>query len=532
MIFGVIGALSIQTLLEMSLPIYGQFAERRLNAFLVHDFAFTYAAVIAIGVLVYLLAAFGGLRFEKTVIIHLVNELREFWFSAALYRRERTSSRDKAKLLAKLTYHFSLVQSSLGAAVTGSVRLLINFIALISFAFFAGPLLLSYVLLSLLVCAIFTVIGYYIGLLYLSREASLSTAIITHVSESVDQADILQAQFREDAALHRLRDLVALDSQLKIRRTLWLEFGNRIIFAGLIMVAAGVSIVMLIFPNSGLASAIPNVSLSSGIIFAFLARQLYLSLRIGLYIVPAKVGLVLSLPDLQHPSVPSDRAGDFSTIEFKTKKTKLTPETDYLHNLLFLFERGGRYLFWGEGRVGKSNLAEIFSGQATRTGRPWIIRLDGRRYRYPSWRQTSARSFYVSGLVQGGPLIGEIISGHDRVNISAEAIDNIMALVEATPPLSFLTRLPKFIATPLDQAALTTADIALLQLAHCLCKPYRLIVIDNRILDLPDPRVSAMIDILMRQLPESIIICFSTKRIASFNFSSEYEIKKQTLVKL
>ncbi len=525
-------ALLLQTALELSLPVYSQFAERRLNAFLEKGLAGNFIITIVAAVAIYLVAAFLGLRFEKTIIIRLVNDLREYWFSLLLFRSRRPTSKDKAKLLAKLTYHFSLLQGGVGAAVTGFIRWLINYCALLVLGFFAGPLLFSYVLVSFFVCLGLGISGYYIGLFYLSREASLSTAIISHISQSIDQAGIIQAQFREKTSLERLSELVVLDSALKVRRTLWLEYGNRIIFALLVLIGACVSMALLFAPNVAVTAFIPKVSLSSGILFAFLARQLYLSLRIGLYVVPTKIGLVLSLPEAEQPAHRSDSAPDFNAVHFSSRKVKLISETEYIKDVSFIFKRKGRYHIYGEGRVGKSALARIFSGQARQEGRPWIVRLDGRRFRYPLWRKVSQKSFLVDGVIGGGPLIGEIISGCDRLSLRREDIADIMDLVERTPELSFLSHLPKFTATEFDQAQLTKADGVLLQLAFCLFHRPRLIVVDNAALDMPDPRIISLLSRLNSIVQESIIICFSTQRRDIMNFSEIYEIKKNTVVRI
>jgi len=519
--------LIIQALLEISLPVYSRSLSNGPLSFLAKNQIFWHVAGLSLALAFYLLSAFIYLFLEKSLIIKLINELREHWFKLLLYRPiHKNGSRSKAKLLAKVTYHFSLLQISLGASLGGAFRFLINFIFLLSFAFLSGKILVAYVLGSSFLALILMIVGYYIGLHYLSREASLSSAIITHISEQADQLAVLQNQAREKESLNHLRRLVVLDSELKVRRSLWMTYGNNVIFA--LLLVSGI----LISSFSGMVSSFDfysffsKIDLFFSLIAALLIRQLYLGLRIGLNAVPAQIGLALSLPQLHHPKIRQEKLGEFKEIIFKTKKFRLAHEGSYLKNIELIFKSGSAYLIYGETGSGKSRLSKIFSGQATEDGKPWIIKLDQKRFLYRTWRKNSRRVALISGSLTGGASIVELIAGESRNKIKAEKLEEIGNLISGQAALNFLNRIPKLIAAELDQVPLTSADKILIELAYCLLNKPNLIIIDNIVFDLPDPRIKDMITALKNNLDKSILVVFSSNKLDYLKFDKTYEINK------
>ncbi|MFZ4631972.1 MAG: hypothetical protein ACOYL8_02040 [Patescibacteria group bacterium] len=520
--------LIVQSLLEISLPVFSSVIVKEVNIFIYNKQIVSYLSVLFLGVAVYLVSAFLYLLVEKTLIIQLINELREHWFKLFLYRApNRTNSRDKAKLLAKVTYHFSLLQVSLGASIGGALRWTINFFVLLAFALTSSWSLVFYVLASSIFSIILLVIGYYIGLYYLSREASLSSAIISHISEQADQVSLLQNQAREKESINQMRRLVALDSVLKIRRTLWMNYGNKLIYSLIVISTVLVIVVPSIFPDINFASLLSGIDIFFGLIVALLIRQLYLGLRIGLNAVPTQIGLSLSLPQPESPRVRLDKVGEFKEIVFKSKKFKLTPGGSYFKNVEILFKSGCAYLFFGELGSGKNQLAKIFSGRSIEEGKPWIIRLNGERYLYKEWRRVSRRAFFVSGKIAGGASLAEIISGEAKTKIKSEQIEKICLLIEEIPALNFLNNIPKLIAANIDQTSFTEAEKVLVELAYCLIREPNLIVIDDSVFYLPDPRIKEMLEILAPRLKKSIIILFSRHKLDYLDFTNIYEINKK-----
>lgn len=521
--------LGLQVLLEICLPAYSHFMIREVNALLDFQVASLHLSALTLGFMFYLGAAFVYLWIEKSIVVILLNELREHWYRVALYLPQQSlASRDRAKLIAKFTYHFSLVQMGLAASVGGALRWSLNTIALAALTFLISPSLLLIVLASVPISLGLAAVGYAIGRSYLSREAALSTAIITNISENLDQATLLQRQAREEKAIAELSSLVELDSAFKVRRYLWLEFGYRIIFTLLTLGAAGISILLLLNPSFQINSLYTGSSLTAGIVLAYLARQLYLSLHVGLYLVPTKIGLILSLPDPEVAALRQDRLGDFTSISFSSRKVKLIPYTEYLHNVSLSFECGKRYLIYGHNRVGKSRLAALLAGEATQKGKPWIVRMDGRRYRYGAWRRWSRRCYLATGS-SSGATIGELLTGLPRIELTEQHINELTSVIEKTPALHFLNDLPKFTATPVDKAPFTPAELALCNLASCLIRQTRLIVIDNVVMDLPDERIKNLISVLNERLTGSSIVCFAHNPVNWIPFTTTYELTSANL---
>ena len=175
--YALLFCLVIQSLLEISLPIYSQTISS--YSILKNQIIWHFVG-LSLALILYLISAFIFLFLEKTLIIKLINQLREHWFKLLLYKPVHASgSHEKAKLIAKVTYHFSLLQVSLGACFSGSIRFVLNFIILLVFAALTGRFLVFYVLASSIFSFLLLSAGYFIGRHYLNREASLCKVIVS-----------------------------------------------------------------------------------------------------------------------------------------------------------------------------------------------------------------------------------------------------------------------------------------------------------------------------------------------------------------
>lgn len=522
--------LLIQVFIEVGLFIYSKYVDGYLASSLNKSLASKLLIVLIIGVIVYLVCAFIYLWIEKTLLVQLINELRVRWFSVGLYRQpSKTTSFEKARLVAKLTYHFSLVQAGFSSAFSGTLRWIINNIILLLFCFFIDTSALTRVLISIPVAVILGLIGYLIGRNYLSREASLSTAIITHITQSLDKVGLLQNQHREQESLQEMDKMVYLDSQLKVRRNLWMEFGFRILFTFGVLGAGLVAYIVMFVPQINIEQLILNQTIVSGLVLVYITRQLYLGLRVGLFLVPLKIGLALSLPGPENLYIKKNILSIKKDIEFSSDKVKLSVDNNYLHNLKLVFSLGKSYLIYGKERVGKTTLSYILSGKATSDGNPWIIRVDGKRYRYKNWCLTYNKNYYLPVLSLGSATIVEIIAGCNGIDLNEKIINKVSELT-SVPALSFIKQLPKFISTRADNKKISHTERQLIELASCLFIKPQMVVIDNLITDNKDPRIVEMIQLICSQLKDSVIICFSTEKNSYTKYEKIFKIQADAVI--
>ena len=519
-----------QVFLEVGLFVYGRFIDGFLSARLNIILGRELLGILLLGAIIYLVAAFAYLWIEKSILVKLINEMRERWFSVGLYRQaSKTTSFERARLVAKLTYHFSLVQAGFSSAFSGFLRWNINNLILLIFCFFIDSAALVQVLISIPVGVGLGIIGYIIGKYYLSREASLSTAIITHIAQALDKVGLLQNHVREKESLFELNKMVILDSQLKIRRNLWMEFGFRIIFVLFVLGGALVTYVVLFVPQINLEQYVPTKTIISGLILVYLMRQIYLSLRVGLFLVPLKIGLALSLPGPETLYIRKNTLKLRKTIEFYSSKVKLTPNNNYIHDPKLSFEVGKSYLIYGDNQVGKTALSLVLSGNATSSGNPWLIRMDGRRRRYKQWCLMYRGAYYVPVISLGSATIGEVIAARDGLGINDELVRKIGKIIDL-PALEFIKRLPKYISTQADNKAVTSTEKHLIQLASCLLNKPQIVVIDNIVMDNKDPRVIEMIQTVCRELTNSVIICLAANKNNYLVYEKIYHLESSALL--
>lgn len=523
--------LVVQVLLEVGIFVYGDYIDKYLLASLDVFLARELLLLLLIGVFVYLASAFVYLWLEKSILVQLINELRERWFSVGLYRRlGKNTSFEKARLIAKLTYHFSLVQAGFSSTFSGSLRWLINNFILLFFCFFIDTSSLTKVLISLPVSVLLATIGYLIGKNYLSREASLSTAIITHIAQSLDKVGLLQNQNRQKQALAELDKMVFLDSKLKVRRNLWMEFGFKILFVLGVVGAAVITYIAIFVPAVNFEKFLAEQTIVSGLVLVYITRQLYLSLRVGLFAVPLKIGLALSLPGPEGLYEKKDGLKIKNKIEFISHKVKLTVNNKYLHNVNLTFNKGKSYLIYGQGQVGKTALSLVLAGKATSAGNPWIIKIDDQKYRYKKWCLMYSRNYYLPVNNLGSASIAEIISGRDGVNLTETTIKQIADLINKTPALGFIRNLPKYISSRADSKLISSTERHLLELASCLYIKPQMVVIDNIITDNNDPRITQMIENICSSLTESVIICLATDKNNKYNYEKTFKLQSETLL--
>jgi len=519
--------LFFQVILEAILPFLGRDYFSKLSILLVQNKILIIFFVLVIGVVIYLVASFFALKLEKSLVIYLINELRREWFLIYLNKPfSRIKSRDKAALIAKISYHLPLLQMGLGNTLVGIMRWLVYVIGLLMAASFFSSTLLIIVLISLPFNIIIAYLGYLIAKNYVAKETTLYSEIIKHVVSTLYEMPFVQNYQLEKKNIEKFDDLVELDIYFRVRRSLWLIYGNRIIFACLILLTAAFFLMQSYFPQFFSAEKIGEV-LGAGIILIYLSRLFYTSLRIGLYILPVQLGLILSVPEQREVKTRKDLIKNFYSLVFQTKKAKLFKSGKYLKNVKLEFKRGEKTLIYGENHIGKTSLGFLLAGFGCFSTRSWIVKVDKERYFYNDWQRRFRNAYFIQPRFSTEKKIGEILIGKYSQDILPEDVERVFKEISKYKEFDFILSLRKFLAADYHQLEISMVNLFSLQAAYCLINKPRLIVIDNFWLDLDYDEINRILKILCQELSKTIFVFFSTKENSLIKYNKKYVLVKK-----
>lgn len=482
---------------------------------------------LSLGVIVYLICSFISLKIEKTLIVHLLNDLRRDWFKLFLNKPFfKTKNKDKASLIAKISYHFPLLQMGFEKSVIGLMRWILYSLGLIVIAFFYNSRLLTVVLISIPLNILVGLIGYFIAKNYITKETTLYSEIIKNIVSDLYELPFIQNHRLEEKSLEKLDDLVKLDTYFRVRRNLWLNFGPRVIFAILVFLAGSFYIAQTYFPSFFLSMRFGNLFLS-GIIVLYLSRLLYTSLQIGLYLLPVKLGLMLSVPRLTKPERKNNlRLDSFQSICFRTKKTKLKKSGQYLRQIEFEFKKNERILVYGE-NPDKSELGLIFSGQGMFNVSAWIVKVNRKRFFYKHWCQTDFPAYFIKNDLPTEKKIGEILLGKNKEDIAPADVKNVFKTLSGFKEFDFVMSLNKFIGCDFRRIKMNLIELFSVQAAHCLIEKPLLIIVDPVYADLQNEKINEILKILADRLKESIIVVLAGKNNSLLAYDKKYVLAEE-----
>lgn len=521
-----------QILLEVILPLFGRSYLFKASVLLQWGQMTTVLGVLTGGVIIYIIIAFWELKIGKGLVIRLINELRRKWIKIFTNKPfHKVTSENKANLIAKISYHLPLLQMGLDNSIIGLMQWSLYVLGLLIISSFISTTLLIIVLLAIPVNIIIALIGYYIAKKYVTKETTLYSKIIKHITFSLYELPFIQKHKLEKENIQTLDELVKLDTHFRIRRSIWLLFGNRIIF-GLLILVVGLSYILRIYsPDFFLEIQVDNL-LISGIIFVYLVRLFYTSLKIGLFILPTKLGLILSLPRPQKEKIRRDIIKKISSISFKTKKAKLFWLGKYMKNINLEFNSKDRVLIYGKSCVGKTHLGYLLSCMGRFNNQAWVVKANGKRYLYNNWQEKFRNAYFIEPQLTSEKNVGEILTGKNRENISQTDIEKVFQTISECPPLHFILSFRRFTAENCQTVTLNPVHLFALEAAYCLVNKPAIIVVDNLWLDLNQERINEILKIMAEKLPDSIIILLSTKENSLISYNQKYVISENQIEKI
>jgi ABC-type bacteriocin/lantibiotic exporter with double-glycine peptidase domain len=511
----------LMVLFELALPLFTDLFISRYAVQLNLSALSISLGILGIMVLVYLCVSFLSIKYEKGFVITFLNDLRRQRVALTLKKSSFSlSSEQKGVLLSKISFHLSLVQMGLTNTLFPAFHWLLLTVGLIGISTFIDPRLLIVSLVMIPVCFLIFLAGYIVSCYYVSQDQTLYSWILCYISEVLDDFALMKLHHRENVTLKRLDEMVDIDSYFRVRRDLWLKFGNKILFVVLALVSAGFYVLQLYFPLFHFEHSLQLVVYL--LVLGLLVKQLYLSLRIGLFAFPLRLGLALCV-STQFPVRDSkdNLFLNFKQLVFKAQKVKLGREGSYRKDLKYSFKQGEKVLIMGDEMSGKSSLALVLAAQETLlSGAPWIVKLDGERLQYRYWQERMRKVIFVSPRVRVTGTILDYLCEEK----GERDIQKLLCELGKHAELEFLFRNPKTIGKKIDDVSFSFIEQGLIQMACALMNPPALLVIDHVWLDLDDSRLHAMILLLVRQLSATTFVCFSTAKNNLLNYDQTHSL--------
>jgi len=525
LVIGVLLTQFVRVLLEISLPLLGKVYTYRASMLLDRGVLYTTLAIFIIGIIIYLITAFLAFKFFIRLQTYLINSFRRSWYENYISRfQSKIFYRRNSALIAKVTYHFSLVQMGFVKALSSFLYLVFTIIGLFVVIPIVNPKLLVVQLIMVLLYIIVFSLGYFISRRYITKEQTLSSSIIEHITNGIINLNFINISHLESDNLKELDGLVDLDTHFRIRRNIWMNFGIKIIFVGITIFG----VFLFAFTNEGINDlfGFSTSFISTGMIFAIMARMLYMSLNTGLYLYPLKLGLYLSLP-LNQLKAKKVTKLKFENIEFKSKKAKIG-NSKYFKNINFKFKKGDRINIDSCDYNINVHLAKLFSGELKNNLTPWIIKKDNKRRLYKNFVQLCNIGYYINPSFSQDLTIGEIIAGKSKFRINQNDINLIYQKLSEFSEFDEIFNLKRKIATKVTDS-FTLKDQGLYQFAHVFTFPPKIITVDSIWQSLDEPVINSLIQKMSDLLKESTIVIFNNKD-SNLKFNQVYEVKKDKIV--
>lgn len=513
-IFILVFIIFLITAIEISIPIFLHFLFKKFSYVLDIDKLYYTFGFFILLLLIFIYLNYIGIEKQKVIIIKFINLLRKDWLKIYLNKSiSGFSNKDKGKIFVKISYHFSLLQMGLNNSFFMFFQWL-----MFSFGLLIATTIIDFRLLIIsLLCLPFNFLilyaGYLISTYYVSQDQTLYSKILQYVSDIFNNIFFIKIFNKEEFLLSHLDKMVELDSYFRVKREILLTLGNKIIFVLITIFSASLFLFNIYFPFLNFEGAIQ--ALVYAIVIFLQIKLMYLSLRIGLFSFPLKLGLILSVPN-KNPNVFSKNKDmlNFSKISFYSKKTKINRFNSYHKDIIFNFEKGNRYVINGDEGSGKSTLANIFTGiEKYKIGRSWIVKVDQKRFLYKDWIHANKKVLNISPYFYPEISIFNLMNGkHD------------IEFLKKYEVFDFVFDQKRFTGSVLNKNLFSFAEIGIMQILMAILYNPDIVVVDNIWRDLNHSKLNKALDILSENLKDKIIIEFSNFENTNITYDKFYKI--------
>lgn len=513
------------TLIEILTPIFIDVFLKKFSYRL--DFKDFYLAFffLIVFLIFYLISYYFAIKIQKEIIIKFVNKLREDWLKLSFNKNIFSfKNKDKGKILVKISYHLSLLQSGLNNCFFNVFQWIILFCGvLLASAFIDTKFLIISIFLTPVYLLVFF-IGFILSSSYIAQDQTLYSKILQYVSDTFNNFAFNKMNNYGQTFFKNLNNMVEVDSYFRVKREIYLNFGNKIIFVFLTILSALIYIINIYFPVLRLENSLQYISYI--IISALFIKLLYLSLQIGLFYFPLKLGLCLSVPEKSTFVKRRFLPKNIKQISFFSNKIKLNEHSSYSKKIKFVFESSKKYLIQGESGSGKTLLANVFAGTIGNfIGQKWVIKINNNRILYKNWESNMKNIYYVNPFFYTEAPIYDILKeGFFESEDFLAEIQNKLVKFKDEEIFKFLFNQDKFIGSKLNKNKFSFIDFGLIQILFCIMKKPDIVIIDNLFLDINHDKMNRALEILSVELKEKIIILFSSKNNELLNYDQIFKI--------
>ncbi len=273
-IWWIVSLIIVETFLGLSLPTISHFYLEKSFALMNYKTFMIVGISLIVLIVLYMINSYYRIYIAQKFSLTLINEIREAWYtyfvkhSAAFNRKF-----DCKKLMTKLLYHVQLLRMGLDNVFYQVIQATLLYIAIILFAFLFNPKLFVVLWVSLPVVLIVYVVMDYIGRYYVTREQTFNSRIVSHLADSLLNFDVLKTQAREEEKVREFDNYIQLDTFFRIRRQLWVQYSNRLLYGLMLLFGVLLYFVQLYWPFVEFDS-ISNVA-STGLILGFFGKVLF-----------------------------------------------------------------------------------------------------------------------------------------------------------------------------------------------------------------------------------------------------------------
>lgn len=521
--------LFLQIALEIFIPLFVNFQLNRLNLMLERQLLLLMLIFLLLIISFYLVVSFFCIQKEKKILIYIINDLRKKWFNIYLNKNDNNIREDKKSgFIAKMTYHFPLLQIGLNNSGLNIIKWLFFTLALIILSFLTSTKLLILVILAIPLNLLIIFIGYIIAKAYVSRETTLYSEIIKHITKSLYNLSFIKKNKLEKKANEKLNNIVNLDTHFRIKRQLWIIFGNKIIFALLFLMLGLVYLLQIYYPAFIFTIPREQIVIYS-LTIIYLSRLLYISLKIGLFLYPLKLGTFLSIPLKHKEKSDKEYLKNFNKLEINSPKAKLFNNGQYFKNINIKFNKPSRNLIYGDNFIGKTSLGLILAGENNFNSKAWIVKIDNKRKTHNEYLNNPPNTYFINPNFYSENTLLEVIAGNYKEYLNTDEINNLISKISKNPEFSYLLNLKNNLNTNFNKLKFSPSQSFIIQSAYCIINKPDIVIIDNLWLDLNYTKIKNIINILDKKLNDSIIICLATKNNDLIKYDKRYNFSEKTI---
>lgn len=499
--------------IEISIPLF-------LNVF-IENFAYQldlknlYSAigVLCLVLIFYIYLSYVGIERQKQIILDVINQIREDWLRIYISKSHlQFTDRDKGNLYVKITYHLSLLQTGLQNSFFVFFQWIIFLFGILIVSAILDIKLLLISLAFVPINALVFFIGYIFSAYYLAKDQTLYSKLLRYISDTFNSFSFIKAHKKEEEFLQNVDNIVKIDNHFRIKREIVLNLGNKIIFVLLTLISIAVYILHIYAPFLMFDSLLQSVT--TALVFALHLKLIYLTMRMGLFYFPLKLGLFLTIPSLYKKNI-SQKVKRIESFSLSARKVKLRKHTQYQKNISFNFEKGKTYLIEDLNGDSKDKILHIMAGIASKyIGKPWVFKLNKKsRLLYSSWMQNNKNIYYINAHMYNQ------VTFYDFLNHPAH-----IEYLKKFEVFNFIFESKKFLAHKITFETVSFKELCLLQIAYTLLQKPELIIVDSIIQDMLYPEIKKALDIVREELPDSIYVAGTHFKKENTNFDVIYKI--------